>query len=159
MIQNAEAVALVGKYVRFIHWPTESKPTPIRVIAAARRRDGPPGRLPGRIWAASVCCGRGLLPILRLHRFEDDGSLHLPMSLGRDGRSRMIAQDDDPSMLGWLVNAETRGGHFISSLAKAALYADWENYPLLRPLLVVMREKYREYEPSEVAKQKIEHKA
>jgi hypothetical protein len=38
-------------------------------------------------------------------------------------------------------------GGFISSIAKAALVADYENYPLMRPLLLVLRTKYPQYEP------------
>jgi hypothetical protein len=58
----------------------------------------------------------------------------------------MIAQEDDPAMFAWLCNARQRAGHFVSALADAALLADWENYPLLRPVLVTMREKYPQYE-------------
>ena len=67
----------------------------------------------------------------------------------------MIAQEDDPVLLEWLANAKLRGGHFISSLASAALHADQENYPVLRPVLLTMRKKYPKYEPSETKKREI----
>jgi hypothetical protein len=67
----------------------------------------------------------------------------------------LIAQNDDGELLEWLANARERGGHFISSLARAALVADWENYPLLRPVLVEMRKKYPAYEPSDAVKEEL----
>jgi hypothetical protein len=57
----------------------------------------------------------------------------------------MIAQEDDSAMFDWLVNAKRQGGSFISALADAALHADSENYPILRPALLVMRKKYPNY--------------
>ena len=67
----------------------------------------------------------------------------------------MIAQDDDPEMLEWLANAQQRGGHFISSMAKAGLHADFKNYALIRPLLTVLRAKYPAYEPTDAVKREI----
>jgi len=67
----------------------------------------------------------------------------------------LVAQNDDRELLEWLANAHQRGGSFISSLANAALRADPENYPLIRPLVLQMREKYPEYEPSEAVKREI----
>lgn len=67
----------------------------------------------------------------------------------------MIAQNDDPELLEWLANADELGGCFVSSLAHAALVADYENYPILRPTLLAMRQKYPQYEPSEQVKQEI----
>lgn len=67
----------------------------------------------------------------------------------------LIAPNDDPLLLEWLCNARDRAGHFLSYLAKAALLADWENYPILRPVLVQMREKYPVYEASEAVKREI----
>lgn len=60
----------------------------------------------------------------------------------------MIAQEDDPAMLEWLNNAQHKGGGFVSSLADAGRRADPENYRLMRPLLLVMRMKYPQYEPT-----------
>lgn len=70
----------------------------------------------------------------------------------------MIAQEDDPKLLGWLSNANQYGGGFVSSLARAGLVADFENYPILRPVLVAMRAKYTEYEPSDAVKQEIRNR-
>jgi hypothetical protein len=67
----------------------------------------------------------------------------------------LIANSDDPELFEWLNNASQRGGTFISSLANMALHADWENYPILRPLLLQMRAKYPEYEPSDAVKAEI----
>jgi hypothetical protein len=64
----------------------------------------------------------------------------------------MIAQEDDPELLEWLAKANQEGGGFVSAIARAALVADWENYPLLRPLLVQLRAKYPRYEPSDAVK-------
>jgi len=58
----------------------------------------------------------------------------------------LIAQNDDPELLEWLDNASRKAGSFLSSLAFAALYADFENYPILRPVIVEMREKYPQYD-------------
>lgn len=67
----------------------------------------------------------------------------------------LIAQNDDPEILEWLTNAHQRGGGFVSSLASAALRADDENYPIIRPLILQFRAKYPEYEPSDAVKQEI----
>lgn len=67
----------------------------------------------------------------------------------------LIAQSDDGELLEWLANAAQRGGGFVSSLANAALRADPENYALIRPLILQMREKYSQYEPSDVVKREI----
>ena len=67
----------------------------------------------------------------------------------------LIAQNDDPELLEWLAKADKDGGGFVSSLARAALVADEENYPILRPVLLLMRVKYPAYEPSEAVKQEI----
>jgi len=67
----------------------------------------------------------------------------------------LVAQSDDRELLEWLANAYQRGGGFISSLASAALRADPENYALMRPLVLRMREKYPIYEPSEEVQREI----
>jgi hypothetical protein len=70
----------------------------------------------------------------------------------------MIAQDDDLQVFEWLVNAAAGGGGFVSSFAIAALRADDENYPIIRPALIVLRKKYPVYEQSEFMKQEIPRK-
>lgn len=67
----------------------------------------------------------------------------------------LVAQNDDPELLEWLANADQRGGGFVSRVAGAALRADHENYPLIRPLVLQLRAKYTEYEPSDLVKQEI----
>lgn len=67
----------------------------------------------------------------------------------------LVAQNDDPELLEWLADAERRGGGFVSRVAGAALRADHENYPLIRPLVLQLRAKYTEYEPSDLVKQEI----
>lgn len=67
----------------------------------------------------------------------------------------MIAQDDDPELLEWLAKASQDGGGFVGSVARAGLVADFENYPLIRPLLMTLRRKYPQYEPSDAVKQEI----
>jgi len=67
----------------------------------------------------------------------------------------LIAQNDDPELLEWLSNAKEKGGGFVSALATAGLVADFDNYPILRPVLVAMRAKYPQYEPSAAVKHEI----
>lgn len=67
----------------------------------------------------------------------------------------MIAQEDDPELLEWLAKANQEGGGFVSAIARAALVADWENYPLLRPVVVELRAKYPRYEPSDSVKDEL----
>jgi len=67
----------------------------------------------------------------------------------------LIAQNDDPELLEWLSKAEQQGGGFVSAIAAAGLRADWENYRIVRPLLVLARLKYPEYEPSDEVKREI----
>lgn len=74
----------------------------------------------------------------------------IPIMLGP-----LVAQNDDPELLEWLAKAHLEGGGFISNLAHAALVADPENYPMLRSVLIEMREKYPAYEPSDAVKQEI----
>lgn len=71
------------------------------------------------------------------------------------GSRFLVAQNDDPELLEWLAKADKDGGGFVSSVARAALVADWENYPLIRPLVLQLRAKYPSYEPSEGVKREI----
>jgi len=66
-----------------------------------------------------------------------------------------IAQEDHPYLLEWLGQAQLYGGGFLSSFAHAALVADHENYPLIRPVLLRMYEKYQQYQPSEAVKREL----
>lgn len=67
----------------------------------------------------------------------------------------LIAQNDDPELLEWLAAADRDGGGFVHNLARAGLTADSENYPILRPILLAMRKKYTQHEPSDAVKQEI----
>lgn len=67
----------------------------------------------------------------------------------------LIAQNDDPELLEWLGTADSFGGTFVRSVARAALVADPENYTLIRPLVLELRRKYTKYEPTEAVKQEI----
>jgi hypothetical protein len=67
----------------------------------------------------------------------------------------LIAVNDDPELLEWLGNAVDKGGKFVSSMARAGLVADHENYPLIRLVLMALRQKYPAYEPSEAVKEEI----
>lgn len=58
----------------------------------------------------------------------------------------MIAQQDDPELLEWLINASAHAGGFLSTLADAALRADGQNYPILRPAILDLRAKYPKFE-------------
>jgi hypothetical protein len=69
--------------------------------------------------------------------------------------SFLIAQTDDPELLEWLAKASQEGGGFVSSVARAGLVADPENYLLILPLLIALRAKYTKYEPSDAVKQEI----
>ena len=67
----------------------------------------------------------------------------------------LIAQNDDPELLEWLTNAANKAGSFVQNLAWAGLRADSENYPMIRLVLMAMRRKYTEYEPSDAVKEEI----
>lgn len=64
------------------------------------------------------------------------------------GVPSMIAQEDS-ELRDWLWGITNRKpsapGDFLKSLADAALRADWENYPLMRPMLLQIKAKYPEY--------------
>lgn len=66
----------------------------------------------------------------------------------------MTTAFDDRDLLPWLLGIANGkphpSGDFLRSLADAALRADATNYPILRPALVAIREKYPEYCDPEV---------
>ncbi len=68
-----------------------------------------------------------------------------------------IAQKD-MELLPWLLGVlrpEAGAGHFLHTLAEAALRADWENYPILRPVLLQIKAKYPKYDEEERARMKV----
>ncbi len=56
----------------------------------------------------------------------------------------MTAQEDGP-VFQWLLMASVHAGDFLRHLAEAALRADDDNYPILRPVILRMMEKYPVY--------------
>jgi hypothetical protein len=65
----------------------------------------------------------------------------------------MVAHTDRellPWLLGIANGKPTRSGDFLRCLAEAALRADVANYPIVRPALLQIREKYPDYCDPEV---------
>ena len=60
----------------------------------------------------------------------------------------MTAPEDD-ELLDWLYgvvnNSPVEAGGFLHAIAEAATRADYQNYPLLRPVLLHLRAKYPNY--------------
>jgi len=56
----------------------------------------------------------------------------------------MTAQEDS-ELIDWLLNAQMWAGDFLKSIAAAGLRADHENYPVLRPALLVFQAKFPKY--------------
>jgi hypothetical protein len=52
---------------------------------------------------------------------------------------------EDTALFDWLINASRFGGSFIRALADAGIRADDINYEIIRPVLLVMKEKYPHY--------------
>lgn len=61
----------------------------------------------------------------------------------------LVAQNDHPHILEWLTKAANDGGNFVKHFAQAALVADPDNYPLLRPAVWMMYRKFAKYRPTE----------
>jgi hypothetical protein len=60
----------------------------------------------------------------------------------------MIVQSD-PALISWVLGISngkpTRAGDFLRAVANAALRADTQNYEILRPALLELKEKYPQY--------------
>jgi hypothetical protein len=95
----------------------------------------------------AVADGRQIFEAFKRTNADRVKAERIPIWLGP-----LIAQSDDSELLEWLVNAREKGGGFVAALADAALVADWENYPILRPVLLDMRKKYPQYEASDAVK-------
>lgn len=52
---------------------------------------------------------------------------------------------EDRELSDWLFNAVAGGGGFVSAIAEAAMRADGLNYPILRPALLQLKDKYPKY--------------
>ncbi len=68
-----------------------------------------------------------------------------------EATNKTIAQQD-PELFIWLQTAaghfapeRPAAGSFLRNLAEAGLRADWDNYPILRPVLLQMKAKYPKY--------------
>lgn len=59
---------------------------------------------------------------------------------------------NDPMLLNWLFNAANFAGDFLKDISNGALRADWNNYPLLRPFLLYLKEKYPLYDQTYTGK-------
>ncbi len=61
----------------------------------------------------------------------------------------MLLANNDPELSPWLwgITGEIphRAGDFLTSLVEVVFRADWENYEILRPALLKLKEKYPEY--------------
>lgn len=60
-----------------------------------------------------------------------------------------LVAHQDTELIDWLMGIvnwhPTEPGDFLKSLADAALRADFENYPTLRPALIEFKKKYPKY--------------
>ncbi len=52
---------------------------------------------------------------------------------------------EDGELSQWLTAALNLGGSFIKTIAQAALRADEDNYAILRPVLLQLKDKYPKY--------------
>lgn len=55
-----------------------------------------------------------------------------------------VAQQDE-ELLPWIFNAKERAGDFLKSLCEAALRADADNYGIIRPALLHMKNRFPKY--------------
>ena len=62
--------------------------------------------------------------------------------------SPLIAAEDE-ELQDWLYGVMSGrpvpAGDFLKAIVDAATRADWQNYPLLRPVLLQLRDKYPQY--------------
>jgi len=66
--------------------------------------------------------------------------------MGRDeGMNALTLDGDREDLRVWVQNAMQFGGSFVKCFAEASARADWENYLFIRPVLMVMMEKYPAY--------------
>jgi len=59
-----------------------------------------------------------------------------------------VLLQDDIELIDWVlgITSERSGaGDFLRAIAEAATRADWENYPILRPVLLELQKKYPYY--------------
>ncbi|HYR45039.1 MAG TPA: hypothetical protein VER98_18555 [Terriglobia bacterium] len=56
-----------------------------------------------------------------------------------------MTANSDAGLFVWVAEANRYGGSFVKAIALAALCADDENYALLRPVLLQLKDKYPKY--------------
>ena len=52
---------------------------------------------------------------------------------------------EDNALSEWVREAQMYGGSFVAAIAAAAIRADDDNYALLRPVLLQLKDKYPKY--------------
>jgi hypothetical protein len=63
-----------------------------------------------------------------------------------DGELGVLILQTDPELAEWVLNLDRlHAGGFLSAIGIAAQRADFQNYPLMRPLLISLKRKYPEY--------------
>lgn len=63
-----------------------------------------------------------------------------------DPTNLLMSVQNDPELVDWVLNLDRmRAGGFLLAIGLAAQRADAQNYPLMRPLLLRLKEKYPEY--------------
>lgn len=66
-----------------------------------------------------------------------------------DVSAPMVAQQDEEEIQRWIYGVENGApmpaGDFLRTIVAAALRADYENYPLMRPLIVALKQKFPKY--------------
>ena len=68
------------------------------------------------------------------------------MTLKLRGRKfRIMTAMEDDEMAWWLREAQIYGGSFIKAIAEAGVRADDDNYAILRPVLLQLKDKYPKY--------------
>ena len=53
---------------------------------------------------------------------------------------------EDRELFGWCTAARRYGGEFVKTIARAAFFADNDNYAMLRPVLLMFKAKYPKYD-------------
>lgn len=61
----------------------------------------------------------------------------------------LVAQQDEEEIQRWIYGVENGApmpaGDFLRTIVAAALRADYENYPLMRPLIIALKQKFPKY--------------
>ena len=57
-----------------------------------------------------------------------------------------MSLSEDRELFGWATAARRYGGEFVKTIARAAFFADDENYAMLRPVMLALKAKYPKYD-------------